>query len=228
MKFTSGHIVQASGSVGGLVYSHNRYGNYVRAKATPVNPGTARQTAVRSVFASLAEAWRDILTPAERVAWGTYALNTPIVDRLGRSQTLTGLNWYIACNSLRLQASLTRVDTAPALFGLADLTAPVFTFDASSTQVSTVFTNTDEWAGEVGGALLIFASAPKGPAINFFKGPFKYLGLIAGAVSPPTSPQVKTLADAVVAGQQAWGKAVAVRADGRISLPFWIGSIVVA
>jgi hypothetical protein len=228
MKFSSGHMTQASGSVGGLTYSRNRYGMYCRAKATPVNPNTPLQNAQRQRLSTLAVQWRDTLTPVQRVAWDLYALNTPVTDKLGRSQTITGLNWFIACNSLRLQAGQVVLATAPTLFGLADLTPVVPTFDGSADTVSVAYTNTDEWAGEVGGFLLCFASAGKGVATNFFKGPYKYVGKETGTVVPPTSPKVLSLIDLVAEGQKAFFRAIAIRADGRISTPFLVGTTVVA
>jgi hypothetical protein len=214
--------------VGGLTYSHNRYGMYCRTKAMPVNPNTALQAAQRQRLSTLAIQWRDTLTEPQRDAWAVYALNTPVTDKLGQSQTLTGLNWFIACNTLRLQAGLAVVADGPVAYGLADMTPPVPTFDASADTVSTAYTNTDEWANEIGGALMIFASAPKGPATNFFKGPYKYLGKELGAVVPPVSPDVLPLIDLVAEGQKAFFKAVAIRADGRISSPFLLGTTVSA
>lgn len=221
-------VVAASGSVGGQTFSRNRYGPYVRTKAMPVNPNTAFQQAVRTIMAGLMTAWRDTLTDEQRAAWTTYAENTPVPGKFGESTILTGNAMYARCNVPRLQAGLARVDPGPTTFGVDSFTAPVPTADASDDEVSVAYTNTDDWAGEVGGALLIYLSRPKGPGINFFKGPYQYAGKVAGAALPPTSPEVITAPFALAEGQKVFMKVVSVRADGRISSPFRVGATVVA
>jgi len=220
MKFASGFVTMASGSMGGMTASRNRFGRYLRARVNPVNPGTDRQTSVRNNLATLSIRWKQTLTDAQRSAWETYAVNTPVVDNLGASQTLTGLNWYVACNSLRLQASLAIVDDGPTEFGLAQLSPVSAAITASDDTAAITFVNTDQWATEVGGALLVFGSVGKSPSISFFKGPYRYASKIAGAVSPPASPQDVVLVDNIANGQKVFLRAIAIQADGRISDPF--------
>jgi len=43
MKFKSPILSQASGSIAGITFSHNRGGMYVRARAVPTNPGSPQQ-----------------------------------------------------------------------------------------------------------------------------------------------------------------------------------------
>lgn len=219
MKFKSALVTEASGSVGGMTASHNRFGLYLRARAIPVNGMTVLQQAVRNAIAQITTAWSATLTQAQRDAWEAYANAVPISDRLGSQRFLTGLNWYCACNVPRLQAGLTRVDNGPTDLLMAEGTAPVATVTAPST-LSVAFTNSDAWAGEVGGALLVYASAGTNPTRNFFAGPYRYAGKVAGAVVPPTSPAALTLPQAVAAGQRVHFQARIVRADGRISSPF--------
>jgi len=61
------------GSVGGLTYSANQYSPIVlRARVSPVNPNTTKQTAIRSAFANASTLWVG-LTQAQRDAWDDYA-----------------------------------------------------------------------------------------------------------------------------------------------------------
>lgn len=225
MKFKSAVFTQASGSIGGITYSHNTGGMYVRARATPTNPNSTYQQDVRSYLASLAIAWATTVSDANRALWADYAANVPLVDRLGESRPIPALAMYCRCNVPRLQAGLARVDAGPTLFSLAQLTAPSVTVDAATDNVGVAFTNTDTWATAVGGALLVYASRPVSPAINFYKGPYRYAGKIAGAVSPPTSPEDIELPFTVVAGQQVFFRFVATNADGRLSADFRDGGI---
>jgi hypothetical protein len=221
MKFKSQVYTQASGSIGGLTYSHNKGGMYTRARAIPTNPATAQQIAIRDLMAALTSAWNNTLTQPQRDVWADYAANVPRIDTLGDSRILTPLNWYIACNTARLQAGLSRIDVGPSIFNMALLTTPtVGAITASSDIVSIGFTNTDPWATAIGGALLVYTSRPVSPSLTFFKGPYRYAFRINGAVSPPTTPQTGSLAFPVVAAQKIFVQLVAVNADGRISSPF--------
>jgi hypothetical protein len=222
MKFQSQVIASASGSVGGCTYSRNRFGQYMRRRAMPVNPLTVFQTAVRQQFAVLAARWKDVLTDAEREAWTTYGVNTPVLDSLGFPIILTGLNWYIACNTARLLnplVALNIVDTAPGIFGKDTFSQVSVTASEATQIVSVAYVNTDGWAGEVGGALAMYSSRPFSPSVNFFKGPYRFGKYELGAVAPPASPDTFASPFVLTAGQNMGFRVLSVRADGRISTP---------
>lgn len=219
MKYTSAIAATGSGSVGGATASHNRGGQYFRRRAIPVNPSTAQQQAVRGFFSTLQAAWVNTLTGAQRSAWDSYALNTPITDSLGNPVNAGGKGMYTRGNVPRLQASLTRVDAGPTSFGLPALTAPGITSLVASTGILTfTYTNTDSWATTTGGALLVYVSRPQSPAINGFKGPFRFAGRVLGnTTTPPTSPGTVTSPFTYTAGQRGFIKLVAVDSLGRLS-----------
>jgi hypothetical protein len=223
MKYKSHILSQGSGKIGGAVYSYNRGGVYIRAWRKPTNPNTSQQQAVRDALSLLQTRFANTLTAAQRLAWNTFATNVPITGALGDSVTLTGQQWYVKANVPRLQASVAAIDTAPVIFEMAALTTPVPTIVAAGTTVSLAYTNTDAWAGEVGGYLLLFASRPQNPTVNFFKGPFRFAGKVSGAGTPPTSPSVITLPFPIgPAGSRMFFRAVALRADGRPSPDFFL------
>jgi hypothetical protein len=112
------------------------------------------------------------------------------------------------------------VADAPVIYALANLTTPVpgAITAGPPTTLSLAFTNTDDWANEDDGALLVFASRPQNPTVNFFKGPFQFAGKVAGnTMTPPTSPATITLPFPLVAGQNVFVRMFATRADGRPS-----------
>lgn len=218
MKYTSAIASTGSGSVGGATASHNRGGQYFRRRAIPVNPNTTQQQAVRGFFSALQAAWNSILTAAQRSGWDTYALNTPVTDSLGNPVNAGGKGMYTRGNVGRLQASMTRVDAAPTVFGLPALTAPGVTSLIASTGILTyTFTNTDAWATAVGGALMVFVSRPQSGSTNGFNGPFRFAGKTLGAASPPTSPGTVTSPFTYTVGQKGFVRFVAVTADGRVT-----------
>ena len=225
MKFRSQLVTAVSGSVGGLTGSHNAGGMYFRARSQPVNPNTAQQQAVRNFMSQVTAAWQQVLTAPQRAAWETYAANVPLVDPLGQSRNVSGIAMFVRSNVIRLQAGLARIDAGPTVFSLPTFTAPTVTVDATADEVDLAYTNTDAWAGEVGGAMLAYGSVPKSATINYFRGPYRYAGLVTGAVVPPTSPETIALPYPVVAGHVVHFKIQVVRADGRLSAPFRISGV---
>lgn len=235
--FKSHLVTQISGSVGGTTYSHTGSGLYMRARSIPVNPNTGNQLQVRSALTALVMAWLDTLTPAQRAAWNLYATNTPYTNALGDTFTISGQNAYIGSNTARLQAvsklasSLTRVDSAPVVFDRGDFTTPVPVYSAT-TGLNVAFTDTDAWTGEDNAALLIFQGQPKNMSRNYFKGPYRLVGVAPGdSGSPITSPITFTAAWLAIfgyppaTGQAVWTKFVVVRADGRASSPRIVGPV---
>jgi hypothetical protein len=221
MKFKGTLLSEASGSIAGLTFSHNRFGQYIRARAVPVNSSSIYQQLIRSVMLSLASRWSDTLTDLQREAWETYAANVQRPDALGEPRTLTGLNWYVALNVPRIQAGGTHVDSAPTVYTMAVLTLPTIVSATSATGILSIgFENSDGWAGEIGGKLLVYSSPPQNPAVSFYKGPFRYAGAIAGAVVPPTSPLPITAAFPFAVGNRVWCQFRAIRLSGRISGSF--------
>jgi len=229
VKFKSQVYTQASGSIGGVTYSHNQGGLYTRARAIPVNANTSQQQTVRNVMATLTALWVQTLTQAQRDAWATYSLNVPIPDSLGEPRDIGGLAMYARCNIPRLQAGgLARVDIAPTVFTLGSLSAIVTTADVSAQTTSTTYNNTDGWATVAGGALLLYQSRATSPATNYFKGPYRLAGLVLGAGTPPTSPVVLPAIFPFALGNRVFMQARGTFADGRLSSPFRVSSIVVA
>lgn len=218
MLFRGSLIAQASGSVAGNTFSRNRGGQYIRNRSTPVNPQTARQTAVRGFFAQLANLWATVLTTAEREAWDTYAANVSVLNALGDAIFLTGFNMYIRSNVPRLQAALTRVDAAPTLMDLGDFTPVTAITTATGNLYSITFAAGDAWVDEDDSSMLIYASMSKGVTINFFKGPFQQEATIDGnSTTAPTSPAGGALNQLIVSGNKTFLRVRVTRADGRLS-----------
>ena len=210
---------QRSGSVGGSVWSHNRYGAYIRARSIPVNPNTDRQVAVRNIVRSLSIAWQLTLTQAQRDAWNVYAANVAWLDPLGQSVYLTGLNHYIRSNTPRLQAIAPRIDDAPVIFNLATAELALSATASEATQQATVhFDDTAAWASEDGAFQFLFGGRPQNAAIKFFGGPYRSMPGIAGnATTPPTSPHLVTWPFPFAEDNRLWLRTRIGRADGRLS-----------
>ena len=220
IKYGAG-VVQMSGAIAGDVYARNRFGNYIRPRTKPVNPQSARQTNIRAIVAYIAEYWRELpMTSAIRTAWETYAASFNWLNRLGEQVTLTGFNAFVACNSAILSAGGTLVSAGPTTLGLPgnDPTVAV-TISEATQKLSVAFDDNLDWLDEDGGYLSIYMGKPQSPSRNFFGGPFRQAGAIAGdSVSPPTTPDA-TLDCPFTATetQKAWVECRIIREDGRIT-----------
>lgn len=181
MKVRYTELSGASGSVGGVTAARNRGGNYRRVRVAPLNPQSVFQTQVRAALAALSTAWRDTLTAEQRTAWEGYADTVVATDSLGQNVKLTGLNAYVAGNSLRLQAAQTAVNAAPTSTGAPVFTLPTATSLSASTTGGSVslgfnITTTDSFNTANGGAIHVFISDAVTESIRYFKGPFRYWG----------------------------------------------------
>jgi hypothetical protein len=104
--------VPQSGSVGGVTSSRNRYGQYRRTRAIPVQPRTPAQVAVRANLTSLAQLWQSLSGEA-RAAWGAWALLHPRTDSLGQSNCMSGFQAYVSVNARLLQLDNTTNPVPP-------------------------------------------------------------------------------------------------------------------
>jgi len=224
-----GGILDARGSIGGQTHSRNRYGAYVRARTAPVNPQSARQSAIRSIVADVTTRWLTVLTIAQRAAWGVFASNVPAKNKLGQVINLSGFNQFTKSNVAANNAGLADIAAAPVIFDLPG-EDPDFdaTIDAGTEKVSVVFDDTRDWADEDEGALIVQCGIPVNSSINFFNGPWRHAGIVQGdSVTPPTSPDAAIDVPFEVAdGQKVFVRAKILRADGRLSDWFRSNTIV--
>lgn len=223
IKFGGG-IVGMSGSIAGNTYARNRFGSYARARTKPVDPNTALQQAVRSRMSGLTAAWGQTLTAIQRTAWNLYASSVSMKNRLGEAVNLTGYNHFIRSNAALLQGGGTQVNAGPTVFEVpgadATLTAAI---SAATQKITITFDDAADWAAEVGGHLLVSVGSPQNAQRNFFGGPYRFAGVIDGAVVPPSSPDATIDVPFVCTeGQRVWVKCRIVRADGRLSEEFTV------
>lgn len=221
MKYKSLLLSQASGSTGGLTFSRNKGGPYIRARVVPINPGTPFQEVIRNATTQLTNLWLDTLTADQRLSWETYADNVTVTDRLGEQIKLPALAHYVRSNVPRIQQGLSRDDSAPTIFNLGGFTAPTFTFNSAASSLAVTFDNTDGWANQDGGAMLVFTSREQNPTIVFFKNPYRLAGAILGdGTTPPTSPANFVTPFPAAIGNLVFVRVRATRNDGRLSEDF--------
>lgn len=219
MRFNSTLTTAVGGAIGNMVGLTNRAGQCLRARVTPSNPNTSYQQGVRATLGDLASAWSATLSVAQRIAWAQYAATLVYTSKIGTPYTISGFNAFVASNAARIVAGLSQINDAPTIGGFAGGTQPTVTFVESTNKVSVAFTNTDDWAGEVGGAMTVRV-CPIGflAGVNYYEGPFVFLDSIDGAVTPPSSPSTFTPPFTIEVGVQYAVATRFLRADGRYSL----------
>lgn len=225
-----GGILDASGSVGGQTHARNRFGPYIRARTTPVNPQSPRQNLIRAAISALAGQWSQILTQLQRDAWEVYASNITRSNKLGMQIKLTGFNMFIRSNSVRLQNLDGVVVAGPATLTLpgADPTFAV-EVDETNQQLSVTFDPDLSWNQIDDGFMYVYMSQPKNTGVNFVGGPFRLAGALDGSTATPlTSPQVIAAPFPVAEDQVIVCRARIAEADGRLSDTFQSQSSVVA
>ena len=154
--------VPQSGSIAGQTSSRNRFGQYRRSRAVPVNPNSSAQVAVRASLISNSQGWRDLTGP-ERESWNAYAGVTPVVDALGQTIFLTGFQQYVGVNSRMNAAGLATIATPPDGTIVPAPEAAIADTTAGAITINTV-------AGSAAGTVVqVFSSPPVSPGVTFMK-----------------------------------------------------------
>ncbi len=227
VKFGGG-VVQMAGKIAGNVFARNRYGNVVRGWTPPLNPMSTLQGEIRATAGMVQELWNQTLTPVQRSGWAQYADNVPVTNRFGEVMNLSGFNQFARSNAARLYHGLDAVLDAPSIFSLAG-TDPTLAIgpDPATNEIMIEFDDDLDWASEDGAAMLLYEGAPQNPGVNFFAGPWKRLGRLAGdSENPPSTGLPFPSSYELTAGQRQWLRARIVRADGRLSGFFRTDSLI--
>ena len=212
--------MQKSGSTGGTVHSHCRYGSYTKSKSRPVNPNTTRQSKTRAVIGKLAEEWKNLLTLSQRLSWDEYAANVPWKNKLGQTVHLTGFAHFTRSNAARLDCRIDQVNNAPSIFNLATPEQELGT-DATEwmNHLYIYFENVNaDWLMETGAYQLVYIGRPISSGHKYYGGPWTYVNFLPGnPIAPPGSPRVLTLPGIYKGGATYRVRTRISRADGRLS-----------
>lgn len=172
--------VPRSGSYQGITSSRNRNGQYVRTRATPVNPNSTQQGVVRARMSANAAAWRA-LTGAQRAGWTDLGLSMNRTDSLGQNYNLTGFQAYCSVNNNNVAAGNAVVADAIALVTPPALLTATITLTAAAFSIA--YTATPLAAGT---RLFTFAS-PQRSAGRTFESDLRLLAVSAAAAASPAN-----------------------------------------
>ncbi len=172
--------VPQSGSMAGTVSSRNRFGQYRRTRATPVNPNSGPQGTVRARLSANAAAWRS-LTNTQRAGWSSLGLMMSRTDSLGQTYTLTGFQAYCSVNNNNSAAGNALVADAPTFATPAAIATATITLTAAAFSIA--YTPTPLGTGE---RLFTYVS-PQRSAGRAFEGDLRLLAVSAAAAASPAN-----------------------------------------
>lgn len=172
--------IPRSGSYAGVTSSRNRFGQYVRTRAIPVNPNTTFQSQQRARFGDLAALWAS-LTDLQRAGWASLGLQIQRTDSLGQTYTLTGMQAYIAINANNLDAGNAAVSDAPARLDPSGLLTATVTTTGGT--LSLAYTATPLGAGK---KLFVYAG-PQRTAGRNYEGDLRLIHVSAAAAASPAN-----------------------------------------
>lgn len=167
-------MVDASGKLGGQVFSKNRGGAYIRTKATPLNPQTTAQMSVRGIFASISSGWSG-LTEASRQSFNNLVSSYARTDIFGDLRNPSGKNLFQRLNQnlvISGQAQIT-VCGQPQEVPFANL-AEVTLNDALS-EINVTYTGNTS-----GSKVVVWATPPLSAGTSFVKNKLRQITVFNG------------------------------------------------
>lgn len=176
-----GVVGQISGSVGGMTYSRNRYGTYLRRRAHPTRSESVYAMGAKGRLGTISRAW-SARTDAERAAWYTWASNNPVTDKMGQKQALAGNAAYMMINGRLFAAGAPLLTVPPVGYappGLAELTLVA---DIGAGAVSVAFTGTPLAAGC---RIWVQAAVTDGGSQSYVKNKLRFIGVSEDALASP-------------------------------------------
>lgn len=176
---------QISGRLGGDVFSHNRYGSYVRRGSIPVTVTSPAALLAKSILTDLSQNWGN-LTLAQRTAWQDWAQTHPVFNRIGDQVILSGNAAYIQLNARLRRAGASDITDPPVVAAPAALTSASASYDIGAGDFNIAFTPATLAAGQ---HLWVNACLVNSPGINYVENLLRTVTVEAAATASPVDMQ---------------------------------------
>ena len=167
-------MTDASGKLGGQVFSKNRGGSYVRTKSTPVNPQSVAQMGVRGLFASISSKW-STLTQSQRDSFLGFVGDYAKTDIFGDLRNPSGKNLFQKLNQNALLSGQTALNVcvAPLAVPFANVQSALGSVTGTSLDVLT--------EGVTTGSKLVFWATPSlSQGTKFVKNKLRQVSVAVG------------------------------------------------
>lgn len=226
MKIRFGMGAQLSGSMGGVVASHNRGGAYLRARSVPTTSTSNAALNAKAYLATASQGWQG-LTSAQRLTWEDWAAINPVTDKFGEQRVLSGHQAYVQLNRRLLQASIAAISVPPVTAPPVGLLTFTGTYDIGMGDFQVVYTATPLGAAE---SLYLWGAVVNSAGRAYVQNLYKLVYIGAAATASPIDAQTELEArfGTLQVGQYVhWLAQVLDRASGRVSTPSKTSGVVV-
>lgn len=180
VKFGAG-VSEMRGKEGGVIYSRNAYGSYIKTKVSPVNPQTAKQLNQRSFMGNISQAWKAC-TAGQKGNWDALGAQVTRVNRFGDNTYYTGFNLFMKLNRNLQLIGTSIISVAPIPPVVPTLTLSTLTSDVSDNKITLAFSPTVP----TDYTMFVYATPLIVGGRRFVKNYYRFIGRIAAA---ETSPQ---------------------------------------
>lgn len=167
-------MVDASGKLGGQVFSKNRGGAYIRTKATPLNPQTTAQMTIRGIFASISSAWSG-LQEESRQSFNNLVSSYARTDIFGDLRNPSGKNLFQRLNQNLVISGQPQITTCvqPSEVPFANLAEVRLNGADNEIELS--------YAGNLTGSkVVVWATPPLSAGTSFVKNKLRQIAVING------------------------------------------------
>jgi hypothetical protein len=218
MKYRGFIVGAASGALGSAVASHNKGGQYLRARVVPSGAvPTTFQGVIRNAIRSVTNLWQS-LSDGKRATWNVYAANVFTIDALGQSIQLSGFNWFTGYNVLASQIGLPVLVDGPTTFDRGGVDLSGVTFEAIGTSGTLSFPTSPSLLGlSAGDAIPVYVGRDYSPGRAKYFGSFQLTEIIGGDATQSDFPM--TLPFAHDSNNKMDCNVLIVRGDGRYTTP---------
>lgn len=180
VKFSAA-VSEIRNKVGGVVYSRNKYGAYMRGYVVPVNNNTPAQAAVRETFGEISASWKT-LSNEQRSEWSSVAASLKKTDIFGSQYSSNGFQFYVQLNTERVLVGNTISAFPPEIVGIPQFSNIEVTFDYSTVDFTFNILSSNLTSNQ---ALVIRATAPQSLGKTFFKNLYGVIAVVSDATNVP-------------------------------------------
>jgi hypothetical protein len=145
VKFGAG-ISEMRGKEGGVVYSRNAYGAYMKTKVSPVNPQSSSQQNVRARLQEISAAWQG-LTASEKSGFASLGAIATRTNVFGDTTNYTGFGIFMRLNLNLYAVGQSMITAAPSIPSLPQLAITSVTISEAGGSMIVAFTPTPTGSG---------------------------------------------------------------------------------
>ena len=206
-------MTDASGKLGGHVFSKNRGGSYIRTKVTPSNPQSSAQMTVRGIFASISSGWSS-LTESARNSYRNFVADYAKTDIFGDLRNPSGKSLYQRLNqnlAISGQALLAQC-VAPSEVPFANMVSAICSIAGATFNIETSGDTT-------GSKVVVWATPSLSQGKKFVKNSLRQISVVNGAEGLETNVFVDYVAKfgAPIAGANVYIGVRVINANGQAS-----------